>query len=231
MRVAIIPARGGSKRIPRKNIKPFAGKPMLAYAVSAALEAGLFSSVAVSSDDEEILDVGRGLGAVPLRRPDVLAGYWTPTVPVIAHAIASLEPGLGRLDTVCCIYPAVPFLRSEVLRDALALLERKKDAYVLPVIRFPSPIQRALHIAEDGALSPFFPEATSARSQDLKPAYDDAGQFYWGHRDAWVAEAPIHPNGYGFVMPEWRAVDIDTPDDWRRAELMHLALSRQGGAD
>jgi pseudaminic acid cytidylyltransferase len=231
MKIAVIPARGGSKRIPRKNIKPFAGRPMLAYAVSAALEAGLFSTVVVSSDDSEILEYASTLGATPLRRPQALADDWTPTVPVVAHAIAATQEDFGQPDIVCCIYPAVPFLQRQDMVETLSLLEGTNGKYAFPVVRFPSPIQRALRLGQEGVLAPFFPEATDARSQDLEPGYYDAGQFYWGWRDAWLSEAPVHSNGHGFVIPEWRAVDIDTPDDWRRAELMYAALAKQGDTD
>jgi pseudaminic acid cytidylyltransferase len=231
MRAAIIPARGGSKRIPRKNIKPFAGKPMLAHAVSAVMEAGLFDTVVISSDDSEILEVAQNLGASALRRPQALADDWTPTIPVIAHAIEILEQQSKALDLVCCVYPAVPFLQQQDLSDALTLLEQGNAYYAFPVVRFPSAIQRALRLSQDGKVSSFNPEMVNARSQDLEAAYYDAGQFYWGRRDAWLSEVPIHLNGLGLVIPEWRAVDIDTPDDWKRAELMYHLLTRREGAD
>jgi len=225
MKAAVIPARGGSKRIPRKNIRPFAGKPMLAYAVSAALSSGLFNVVAVSSEDPEILALARELGAATLLRPAELADDFTPTVPVIAHAIEALEQDAGRFDAVCCIYPAVPFLQRQDLIEALQLLNGSAEHYAFPVVRFPSAIQRALRLGADGKISPFNPDATNIRTQDLEPAYYDAGQFYWGRRDAWLGGMPVHPNGCGLVIPEWRAVDIDTPEDWQRAELMYRALS------
>lgn len=228
MRVAVIPARGGSKRIPRKNIKPFAGKPMLNYALSAALNSGLFSIVVVSSEDPEILGLAEEFGAFPLQRPMELADDWTPTVPVIAHAITALERRDDPFEAVCCIYPAVPFLQQQDLESALTLLESSSAQYAFPIVSFPSAIQRALRLSTDGSVSPFNPDAVNLRSQDLEPAYYDAGQFYWGRRNAWLSGAPVHPNGRGLVIPEWRAVDIDTPDDWRRAELMYHALIAQG---
>ncbi|MEZ0171828.1 pseudaminic acid cytidylyltransferase [Microvirga sp. TS319] len=230
MKAAVIPARGGSKRIPGKNVKPFAGKPMLAYAVSAVLESGLFDIVAVSSEDPAILALGRELGARPLLRPAALADDWTPTVPVIAHAIAALEEGGTHLETVCCVYPAVPFLQRKDLVEALSLLERTGAEYAFPVVRFPSAIQRALRLSGDGRITSFNPDAVNIRTQDLEPAFYDAGQFYWGRRDAWAAGLPVHANGFGLVVPEWRVVDIDTPDDWRRAEIMHRALSEDTSA-
>jgi pseudaminic acid cytidylyltransferase len=231
MRMAVVPARGGSKRIPRKNVKPFAGKPMLAYAVAAASESGLFDVVLVSSDDAEILETAQTLGATPLRRPEALADDWTPTVPVIAHAIQAWEEQAEAADVVCCVYPAVPFLQPRDLALALSLLERGDAPFAFPVVQFPSAIQRALRFGSDGRISPFNPDTVNARSQDLEPAYYDAGQFYWGRREAWLSGLAIHPNGLGLVIPEWRAVDIDTPDDWRCAELMHRALMEEGGTD
>jgi pseudaminic acid cytidylyltransferase len=225
---AVIPARGGSKRIPRKNIKAFAGRPMVSYAISVALESGLFDLVAVSSDDDEILDLACSLGAFVLRRPAELADDFTPTVPVIAHAIHALEPDHGALHPVCCIYPAVPLLRSSDIAEAKALLDSTDAPYAFPIVEFPTAIQRALRLDSDRALSPFFPEFTETRTQDLPPAYHDAGQFYWGRRDAWLSQLSIHKNGRGLIVPSWRAVDLDTPDDWRRAELMQRVLAASG---
>lgn len=223
--LAVIPARGGSKRIPRKNIKLFSGRPMLDYAVSAAISSGLFEHVTVSSDDDEILAVAATLGAEPLRRPAELSDDHTPTVPVIAHAISAAESLWDRrADTVCCIYPAVPFLRRQDLYEAKELQARYGAQYVFPVVSFPSPIERALQRDKEGTLRPFFPQNTLTRTQDLGEAYYDAGEFYWGARELWLAQRPIHANGIGIVIPQWRAVDIDTPEDWERAELLHLAL-------
>lgn len=225
---AVIPARGGSKRIPRKNIKAFAGRPMLSYAVSAALDSDLFDVVAVSSDDDEILSAAQGLGAVALRRPAELADDFTATVPVIAHAIQALETDHGMLDPVCCIYPAVPLLRPNEIVETRALLDATGGPYAFPIVEFPSVIQRALRLEGDHALSPFFAEFAGTRTQDLAAAYYDAGQFYWGRRQAWLSHLSIHENGRGLVIPQWRAVDLDTPEDWRRAELLHQVLSAPG---
>lgn len=227
MKIAVIPARGGSKRIPRKNIRPFAGRPMLSYAVAAADGTGLFDCIAVSSEDDEILDLAAKLGARALPRPAKLADDFTPTVPVVAHAICALEPDIGKADLVCCIYPAVPFLRSLDIRDALSILPRNSTSYAFPVVRFPSAVQRALRLDDQRRVSPFFPDATDKRSQDLEEAYYDAGQFYWGSRECWLGGLGIHSNGLGLVVPEWRTIDIDTPDDWRRAELMYKVLNEE----
>jgi pseudaminic acid cytidylyltransferase len=226
MRLAIIPARGGSKRIPRKNIKPFAGKPMIAYAIHAALASKAFDQVVVSTDDQEIAAISREAGAqVPFMRPAELADDHSPTVPVIAHAIAACD-GLGWwADQVCCIYPGVPLIRSADLVEALDLLDAGGTDYTFPVTGFPSPIQRALRRGADGTTRPFHPEHVNTRTQDLEPAYHDAGQFYWGRREAWLAGLNIHANGRSIVLPEWRVVDIDTPADWTRAEALYQALA------
>lgn len=228
MSLAVIPARGGSKRIPRKNIRQFAGRPMIAYAIDAARESGVFRHVVVSTDDPEIAAIAREFGAeIPFMRPPELADEHTPTVPVVAHAIkACCELG-WPVEQVCCIYPGVPLIEATDIAQALALLEHGDTAYVFPVTPFPSPIQRALKRQPDGTTRPFHPEYVNTRTQDLETAYHDAGQFYWGSREAWLDGLNIHANGKTIVLPEWRVVDIDTPADWERAEALYRALSRK----
>lgn len=229
--IAIIPARGGSKRIPRKNIKLFAGKPMIAHAIGAAQASGLFSHIVVSTDDGEIADIARREGAeTPFMRPPGLADDHTPTVPVVAHAIEVCEALGWRVDSVCCIYPGVPFIQTGDLVSALELLRDSGADYVFPVAEFPSAIQRALRRTLDGHMSPFHPEFELTRTQDLEAAYHDAGQFYWGTRAAWLSNPRIHSNAAGLVIPNWRVVDIDTLEDWRRAELFHRAFFAQSTA-
>jgi pseudaminic acid cytidylyltransferase len=228
--IAIIPARGGSKRIPRKNIRPFAGKPMIAYAIEAALACEAIGRVIVSTDDDEIAAIAEAHGAeVPFARPPELADDITPTVPVIQHAIRTLEERGERPGHVCCIYPGVPFIRTEDILEAFALLlEHGGEGYTFPVAGFPSPIQRALRRGPDGALAPFDPAHVGTRTQDLEPAYFDAGQFYWATAQTWLSGDSAHANGRAIVLPEWRVVDIDTPEDWQRAEALHRAFA-QGG--
>ena len=224
--IAIIPARGGSKRIPRKNIKPFAGRPMIVHAISAALGSRLFGQVVVSTDDPEIAETARQAGAkTPFMRPGELADDHTPTVPVVAHAIEALEQIGWPVATVCCIYPGVPFIQLADLATALDLLRTSGVDYTFPVAEFPSAIQRALRRTSVGRLSPFHPEFELTRTQDLEPAYHDAGQFYWGSRDAWLSNPRIHSNAAGLAIPNWRVVDIDTPEDWERAEILYSTLS------
>jgi pseudaminic acid cytidylyltransferase len=220
-RIAIIPARGGSKRIPRKNILPFAGRPMLFYAIEAARCSGLFDHIVVSTDDEEVAKIARRLGAeVPFMRPHELADDSTPTVPVIAHAISVCRALGWRVDLACCIYPAVPLLQAMHLADALELLSRSDVPYTFPVLAFRSPIQRALRREADGRSTPFQPEHTQTRTQDLPPAYHDAGQFYWGRAAAWLDGLPLHRHAHTTVLDDSSAIDIDTPADWARAEAL-----------
>jgi pseudaminic acid cytidylyltransferase len=222
MKLAVIPARGGSKRIPRKNIRPFAGKPMIAYAIDAARASGLFEHVVVTTDDAEIADVARARGAeVPFMRPPELSDDYAATVPVIAHAIEACDALDWVADTICCIYPGVPLLEIADLAQAAELIEPHNDCYVFPVTAFPSPIQRALLRLPGGRMRPFAPEYAATRTQDLEPAYYDAGQFYWGKRDVWLAGLDIHQNSRTIVLPGWRVADIDTQDDWDRAEALY----------
>jgi len=225
MNIAIIPARGGSKRIPRKNIKSFGGKPMIAHAINAANGSGLFEHIVVSTDDEEISAIAREWGAeTPFVRPAELANDYTATVPVIAHGMQICRNMGWTFDNVCCIYPGVPFIRTEDLNGALAHLIESGADYCFPVTEFPSAIQRALKRTNDGKMQPFYPQFETTRTQDLEKAYHDAGQFYWGKADAWLHNPRIHSGGIGYVIPNWRVVDIDTPEDWLRAEVMHKAF-------
>jgi pseudaminic acid cytidylyltransferase len=225
MNIAIIPARGGSKRIPRKNIKAFGGKPMIAYAITTAKNSGLFDRVLVSTDDEEIAVIAQAYGAeTPFVRPVELANDFTATVPVIAHAIQACE-GLGwHFSKVCCIYPGVPFIEVADLQGAFMRLEQGGVDYCFPVSEFPSAIQRALKKNSNGVMQSLYPEFQLTRTQDLEPAYYDAGQFYWGKKETWLSNSKIHSNCAGYVIPNWRVVDIDTPADWERAELVALAI-------
>ena len=225
MNIAVIPARGGSKRIPRKNIKVFCGQPMIAYTISVAKESSLFDHIVVSTDDEEIARIAKEWGAeTPFVRPAELASDYTATVPVIAHAIEACSALGWKFDNVCCIYPAAPFIRTNDLIGAIALLTEGKGEYCFPVAEYPSPIQRSLKRLGDGKTQPFYPEFEGTRTQDLEPAYYDVGQFYWGKVNSWLSNPNIHSSGLGYTIPNWRAVDIDTQDDWLRAELIYRSI-------
>ena len=224
MDIAVIPARGGSKRIPRKNVRIFCGRPMISYSISAALESEQFSEVIVSTDDEEIKDIAEAWGAnVPFLRPKELADDYATTVHVVAHAIGECEEMGWDVDYVACIYATAPFIEAGDLRDARQALDNSEVAYSFPVCEHASPIQRALFIDENNIASPMFPENELERTQDLPKAYFDAGQFYWGHRNAWNRNSNIHQNAKTINIPSWRAVDIDNEDDWIRAEKLFRA--------
>ena len=225
MNIAIIPARGGSKRIPRKNIKEFAGLPIIAHSIKAALECGLFDKVIVSTDDEEIAQVARSFGAeVPFMRPKELSDDHTATIPVIAHAIQTLQNDYV-IDNVCCIYATAPFIRSSDLLDAYNALITHNKQYAFPVTTFPFPIQRGVKRDENGNIEMFNPQHFATRSQDFEEAYHDVGQFYWGRADAWLEGKPIFSDAATtIVLPRHLVQDIDTPEDWIRAELMYKVL-------
>lgn len=225
MRLAVIPARGGSKRIPRKNIRPFAGQPMIAFAIQAAQRTKAFDHIIVSTDDGEIADIAMALGAeVPFTRSTDLADDHTPTVPVVADAITQCRRLGWPISQVCCIYPGVPFIEARDILIALDTLEKGDSHYVFPVTPFPSAIQRALQRNHDGLTQSFFPQYAKTRTQDLEPAYFDVGQFYWGQAQSWLDGLTIHTNGKTIVLPQWRVVDIDSEEDWERAELMYRAI-------
>ena len=226
MRLAIIPARGGSKRIPRKNIKEFCGQPMIAYAINAAAKSNLFDEIIVSTDDDEIESISKEFGAnIYFKRPSNLANDFTPTVPVIKHAISYFGEE-HAYNEVCCIYPCSPFIDLLDLRTGLEIMSKHDNKYIFPIAEHPSPIHRALEFVGTNEISPIFQNNTQTRTQDLGGAYYDAGQFYWGHASSWLQELDIHQNALGIRIPKWRAIDIDTNDDWELAEAFYSFQSR-----
>ena len=225
--VAIIPARGGSKRIPRKNLKPFDGVPMIVRSIRTALDCGLFDQVIVSTDDEEIADVARAHGAqVPFMRPVELADDFTGTAAVIVHALSQLP----IFDYVCCIYATAPLLQARFLRQGYELLVQHPDkSFAFSVAGFGFPVQRALTLDEQGVLTSLYPEFRNTRSQDLPEAYQDAGQFYWGRREAWLrGDVLFSPASLPVILPRYLVQDIDTLEDWKRAEYLYAALKAGG---
>lgn len=230
MKLAIIPARGGSKRIPRKNIKPFCGKPMIAWSIEAALESGCFDRVIVSTDDAEIAEVARQYGAeVPFMRPLELSDDHTGTIPVIRHAIETINSQGRAVEQACCLYATAPFIRAEDLRRGLEMLQGSGSDYAFSVTSYAFPIQRAIRLTPEGRVEMFNPEHFSTRSQDLEEAYHDAGQFYWGRADAWLQGKMIFsPASLPVMLPRHRVQDIDTPEDWVRAEWLFKAMQAQG---
>jgi pseudaminic acid cytidylyltransferase len=230
--IAIIPARGGSQRIPRKNIKLFNGEPMIAHSIRVALASGVFDRVIVSTDDEEIADVARASGAeVPFMRPANLADAYTGTAAVIQHALQSVAGTLSQpFDYACCIYATAPLLHARFLRQGFeALHAAPEKSYAFSVCSFGFPVQRALLIDGDGCVNAMYPEYRSVRSQDLPVAYQDAGQFYWGRSDAWLRGDTVFSElSLPVILPRHLVQDIDSPEDWLRAEYLYAALKAGG---
>jgi len=220
--ICIIPARGGSKRIPRKNVALFQGRPMISWSIKAAFETGIFDQIIVSTDDKEIAEVARAEGAdVPFFRPNDLADDFTPTVPVISHAIEMI--GIAPDVAVCCLYATAPLVRSEDIRAGLALLVNADS--VIAITSFPFPIQRSLRYSEDGGVQMLQPEYLLTRSQDLEETWHDAGQFYWARASFWSEGGPlIGPGAKGLPLLRHHVQDIDTPEDWARAEVLFASV-------
>lgn len=221
MKMAVIPARGGSKRIPRKNIKPFLGKPMIAWSIEAAQRADCFDRIIVSTDDDEIADVARYYKVeVPYMRPASLADDYTSTTAVVAHAVDYLQC-TKHTDLICCIYATAPFVSANNIQESLCVIEKSDADYCFTATSFPYPIQRAIRITKDHRCEMFEPKMFHRRSQDLEEAYHDAGQFYWGRGDAWLQQRPLFsPHSIPYLLPRFRVQDIDTLEDWERAELL-----------
>lgn len=230
MRIAVIPARGGSKRIPRKNIKLFCGLPMIAWPIKAALQSQCFDRVIVSTDDREIAQIAQAHGAeVPFARPTQLSGDYMATGPVIAHAIEWFRTTGGEPTEVCCIYATAPFIMAYDLQRGLDILLASQAAYAFSVTTYAFPIQRAIHINREMRVEMFNPEYCFTRSQDLEEAWHDAGQFYWGKSSAWLSGQPIFSSDSAPVpVPRDRVQDIDTMEDWSRAEMMFEVLYQSG---
>jgi N-acylneuraminate cytidylyltransferase len=227
LKIAVIPARGGSKRIPRKNIKDFYGKPMIAWSIEAAQNSGLFDHIIVSTDDDEIADIAKQFGAsVPFMRPIDLSDDYTGTIEVIAHATQWALDQNWVIDAVCCIYATAPFIQADDIQGAYEALKSGTWSYSFTVTDFPAPIFRSFKMNEQGGLEMFYPEHFETRSQDLPEALHDAGQFYWGKPEAWIKGKRIFDeHSKPFLIPRWRVQDIDTPEDWKRAVLLAHTLS------
>lgn len=228
MRIAIIPARGGSKRIPRKNIKPFCGKPMIAWSIETALKSKCFDRIIVSTDDKEISVIANQYGAeTPFVRPGSLSDDFTDTGDVIAHAINWMCEQQLQIDLVCCIYATAPFIREIDLQESLRMIEYENIDYCFPVTSYSFPIQRAIRITQKNRCEMFQPEMYSQRSQDLEEAFHDAGQFYWGKPQAFLEKRKVFSDAsIPYKLPRYLVQDIDTQEDWIRAELMYKALKQ-----
>jgi N-acylneuraminate cytidylyltransferase len=222
VKIAVIPARGGSKRIPRKNIREFCGKPMIAWSIEAARKSDCFRHIVVSTDDSEIAEIAKQWGAeVPFMRPAALSDDHTGTLPVIRHATEWFIQQGEPAEQVCCIYATAPFISPEDIRRGLEILTVTCSDYAFSVTSYPFPIQRAIRITSQGRVEMFNPAQFNRRSQDLEEAFHDAGQFYWGRASAWLAEKTIFsPDASPVLLPRHQVQDIDTMEDWLRAELM-----------
>jgi pseudaminic acid cytidylyltransferase len=224
--VAIIPARGGSKRIPHKNIKPFCGKPMIAYSIEAAKNAGIFDRIIVSTDSKKIASIAKDLGAeTPFMRPMELSDDFAGTDAVILHALKWLMKEGKKIDYICCIYATAPFVKAEYIVKGYNLLCDKKAASCFSVTTYPFPIFRSLKINNQDRLEMLWPEYKGTRSQDLIEAYHDAGQFYWSDTKKYLKEKQFYSkDAVPVILPRYLVQDIDTPEDWETAEKMYAVL-------
>lgn len=231
MNIAIIPARGGSKRIPRKNIKPFCGKPLIAYSIEVAKDSLLFDRIIVSTDDHEIAAIAKQYGAeVPFIRPAELADDFTGTGDVVEHALKSIKASGQQYDYLCTIYATAPLLQKQYLIEGYNKLKSSNAQQAFSVTSMPFPIQRCFKVNDNGRCEMFQPEHFFTRSQDLDEAYQDAGQFYWKKLNHTGTEITFGKDSIPVILPRHLVQDIDTPEDWQQTELMYQLLQQKGKA-
>lgn len=218
--IAIITARGGSKRIPRKNIKEFCGRPIIEYSIEAALQSGVFDEVMVSTDDEEIAEIARAAGAaVPFMRSPETSNDYATTTDVLLEVLYKYQDKGQDFDYMACLYPTNPFITPDKLKKAMKLIEENDYAEVLPVVQFSFPPQRAYVFHENGTLQYKWEEFKNSRSQDLEKMYHDAGQFYCYDVKSYLEHKGVQGKIYPLICPEHEVQDIDTEEDWKMAEL------------
>lgn len=224
--IAIITARGGSKRIPRKNVKLFLGKPIIEYSIHAALISGVFDEVMVSTDDEEIAKIAKRAGAVvPFYRSAATSNDYATTADVLLEVLKEYEKRGKHFTKVCCIYPTAPFLTGDVLKEAMGMIKEESIDSIIPVVKFSFPPQRAVILKED-CLVPKWPEHMEKRSQDLEPFYHDCGQFYCLNTASFLEQRELFmKRTKPFFIPEIQVQDIDTNEDWQIAELKYKVLN------
>jgi len=222
--VAIIPARGESKRIPRKNIKDFFGKPLIAYSIETALNSKLFDKIIVTTDDQEIMNIAKEYGAQTYKRPEYLADDFTATQPVIDNVLEYLKKNNEEYDYYCTIYATAPLLQEKYLKKGYENLKNSDAVNAFSVTSMPFPIKRTFKITDDNRCEMFWPEHALTRSQDLEEAYQDAGQFYWTNLKKASSEIFFGKDSIPIILPRYLVQDIDTPEDWIRAEFMYKAL-------
>lgn len=227
MNIAIIPARGGSKRIKKKNIKDFCGKPIISYSIEIAKKSKIFDKIFVSTDDKEIADIAKSCGAeVPFLREKNLSDDLTGTHNVIGSFVQKLIESGSKINYACCIYATAPLIQISDLLKGLDIIKENKWDMVFAATSYNYPVSRSFRIKTDKSLEMLFEDKFNSRSQDLENVYHDAGQFYWSKPDIWMGENP----GYGssssvILLPNWRVQDIDNLEDWRRAELIFSTLT------
>ncbi|RBQ26573.1 MULTISPECIES: pseudaminic acid cytidylyltransferase [Arcobacteraceae] len=225
--IAIIPARGGSKRIPKKNIKEFHGKPLISYSIEIAIKSKLFSKVIVSTDDEEIASIARNYGAdIPFIRPKELSDDFIGTGEVINHAIEFLKTQGEKIDFICTIYATAPFLQEKYLMEGFMKLKNSNAKNAFSCTSMPFPIQRTFKITKEERCEMFWKENFLKRSQDLEEAYQDAGQFYWTNLNIVSNDIIFGKDSIPIILPRYLVQDIDTLEDWERAEYMYEAIKR-----
>lgn len=224
--LAIIPARGGSKRIPRKNIRPFMGKPIIAYSIQAALNSGLFDEVMVSTDDEEIANIAKGYGAsVPFMRSEANANDYATLADVVKEVLDQYIINQIDIENLCCILPTAPLISYLDIKSAYRKMIDFNFTAVYPVVEFSYPIMRSVIIDENDHLKMCWPEYLNTRSQDIKPAYHDCGMFYWIRKESFMQyESMLTPNCSGIIIDEIATQDIDSEQDWKIAELKYMLL-------
>lgn len=224
--IAIIPARGGSKRIKNKNIKVFNKKPMIYWSIKAAMKSNLFSRIIVSTDSKIIANYAKKFGAeVPFIRSKLLSDDITSPYKAVKDSILKIKSQLSKSTSICCIYPCAPYISSQDLKFGYKESLKRKSHYIFPIVEYPHPIQRSFKINKNKKLIIADKSSILKRTQDLEVFYHDAGQFYWGNLNIWLKKDNILLNGYGFPIPYWRSVDIDTLEDWERAEILFKVIS------
>ena len=228
MNIAIIPARGGSKRIPRKNIIDFCGKPMIAWSIEAALKSEVFDSVIVSTDDDEIANISKEYGAeVPFKRPKDLADDYTGAIEVIQHSASMLLKTKANIENICCIYATAPFLSSQDIVKGFEIMQDSNYEYVFGATAYSYPIQRSFFLNKDNAIEMFYPEHFESRSQDLVKAYHDAGQFYWGKVNTWLENKKVFTHkSKPIFLPNYKVQDIDNYEDLEKAKLIFNMIKK-----
>ena len=228
MNVAIIPARGGSKRIPRKNIKSFFGKPMIAWSIEAAIKSECFDRIIVSTDDEDIASIAKKYGAeVPFIRPKEISDDFTGTADVTSHALEFLSSQGQNYDYACTIYATAPLLQKNYLIQGLDKLKDSTATHSFSATTMPYPIQRTFKLDNNGRCEMFTPEHYMTRSQDLEVAYQDAGQFYWDKVNSISDDVLFGKDSIPIILPRYMVQDIDTLEDWTQAELMYEIMIKR----